>query len=380
MIAKGRLLPVLAVATVAAVVVVSCQSKVFFPPHSGRGGLDWTQVGGSPEGRAFVDQELSPPLRLLWQQSVDGTPVGGLVFSGDLALQLTTGPSLFAFDRRSGRLLGKRGFDVEVCAPLTLSGDMLVYGELGKKPALWAFDRRSHDRRWSHEGSTCVPAVVRRDTVLSVSEGGRVVALAAEAGSTLWERTLESRVRTAPTFGFDQAFIGLADGELRALDLSDGQERWRLRLDAAVRSRPVFAAGTVYAGSAAGTVYAVGADSGRVKWSLELGHLLTDGLALTEQVLVAGSVDRNVYGIDPTNGELIWQFATNGVLRGSPAATSKTVYCGSGDGHVYALETETGQMQWRFEVDGPVYVPVSVGERMIAVTTENKSVYVFGRL
>ena len=99
------------------------------------------------------------------------------------------------------------------------------------------------------------------------------------------------------------------------------------------------------------------------------------------QVLLAvGSVDRNLYGLDPDSGELVWSFATDGVLRGSPAATDGSIYCGSGDGHVYAIDTATGGMLWRFEVDGPVYAPVSIGERMIAIATESKSVYVFGRL
>ena len=376
----ARVVVLAAATSVAFAAAISCGSKVFYLPGGGPGDADWTQAGGGAEGRAFVSQELSPPLRLLWQQSLDGRPVGGLKFSGHLALQLTTGPSLFAFDRRSGRLLGRRGIDVEVCAPLTLFSDMLVYGELGKEPALWAFDQRSHDRRWSVEGVACVPVIARRDTLVASGEAGNVVALRAEDGERLWERDVGGRGRTAPSLGDDLLFVGRGDGDLLALDFADGQERWRLRLDSGIRSRPVFGSGTVYVGTAAGTLYAVAADSGVVRWQRTLGNLLSAGLSLTPQMLVAGSVDHHVYGIDPDSGDAVWTFATEGVLRGSPAATAETVYCGSGDGRVYGLETLTGQLQWQFEVDGPVYGPVSVGDRMIGVTTENESVYVFGRL
>ena len=369
-------------AAVAAVITsaIACGPKVFYLPDSGPGDLDWTQAGGGADGRAFVGQEFSPPLSLLWQQNLDGRPVGGLIFSGHLALQLTSGPSLYAFDRRTGRLLGRRGIDVEVCAPLTVSGDLFVYGELGKDPALRAFDRRTHDRRWSVDGVACVPVPTRHDTLLVAGESGKIVALRSADGERLWERDLPGRTRAAPAVGGSQLFVGRADGDLLALDLADGQERWRLRLDSGIRSRPVFASGTVYVGTAAGTLYAVAADSGTVLWQRSLGHLLSSGFSLTPQMLVVGSVDRNIYGIDPASGETVWTFATKGVIRGSPAATSETVYCGSGDGHVYALEIMSGQLQWQFEVDGPVYGPVTVGDRMIAVTTENGSVYVFGRL
>ena len=375
-----RIRPRLLVALAGTILVLAgCQSKVFYLPETGAGTSDWKQAGGGPAGRSYVVQELLPPLQLLWQQNLDGMPVGGVIFSGHLALQLTTSPTLFAFDRRSGRLLGKRGIDEEVCAPPVLAGDLVFYGELGKKPILGAYDRHDLDRRWKREGG-CSHFVVRGDTLVTASEAGDVLALNTGDGEELWELALDERLRTGPTLGAGLAFVGTGSGELVAVRLEDGVEQWRQQLDAGVRTRPLFVAGTVYAGSAAGTVYAFDAGSGAVRWLRPLGQLLTDGFAWSPGLLAVGSVDRNLYGLDPESGELAWSFATDGVLRGSPAATDGSIYCGSGDGHVYAIDPATGGMLWRFEVDGPVYAPVSIGERMIAIATESKSVYVFGRL
>ena len=359
--------------------LAGCQAKVFYLPETGAGTGDWKPGGGGAAGSSYAVQELLPPLQLLWQQNLDGMPVGGVIFSGHLALQLTTSPTLFAFDRRSGRLLGKHGIDEEVCAPPALADHLLFYGELGKKPILGAYDRRNLDRRWKREDYHCSHLVARGDTLLTVSEAGEILALNTGDGAEFWELALDERIRTGAALGAGSAFVGTGAGELVAVRLEDGVEQWRQQLDAGVRTRPLFAAGTVYAGSAAGTVYALDAGTGAVMWRRPLGQLLTDGFAWSPGLLAVGSVDRNLYGLDPDSGELVWSFATAGVLRGSPAATDGSIYCGSGDGYVYAIDTATGGMQWRFEVDGPVYAPVSIGERMIAIATENKSVYVFGR-
>ena len=107
-------------------VTMGCHGKVFYLPAVDRQDISWSQEGGSADGRAFVDVELEPPLRLLWQQNIEASAQGGMRFTGKLALQLTNGPSLYGFDLLSGQLLGKRGTDVEICAPLALVDDVLV--------------------------------------------------------------------------------------------------------------------------------------------------------------------------------------------------------------------------------------------------------------
>ena len=60
---------------------------------------------------------IEPPLQLLWTHKMDGSPLGGTLFAGDLILQLSTSSTLYALDRRNGTRLGKHGYDNMACAP-----------------------------------------------------------------------------------------------------------------------------------------------------------------------------------------------------------------------------------------------------------------------
>ena len=80
---------------------------------------------GEP-GRSAVGVE--PPLQLLWTHKMDGSPLGGALFAGDLILQLTTEATLYALNQRNGTQLGKHGYDKMACAPGQLAGALYALG------------------------------------------------------------------------------------------------------------------------------------------------------------------------------------------------------------------------------------------------------------
>ena len=344
-----------------------CGDKVFYLGETGYGAASVAATG--PE----------PPLQLLWERSLDAPPMGGVLFAGSLALQLTTSPSLMAFDGHNGAELGKEGFDELACGPGVLAGALFLAGELGKRPALRALDRRTLEERWRFAGVHCHAPAVRGDTLLALQEKGVLVALHAADGRALWRVELGERVRVGPTAGDDAVFVATAAGDLVALALSDGSERWRRSLGESLRARPLHAGDRVYTATASGTVVAVRSDSGRVVWERTLGGLPTRGLALAAGVLVVGSVDRHLYGLEAATGEEHWRFATEGVVRSIPQVTNQTVYGASSDGHLYALALDGGRLLWKFRLDGPVLAPVAMGDGMVGVATEKRTLYVFGR-
>ena len=359
---------------------VACGSGTLYVPGDGLDRQTWSQAGGGEQGRAYWEQGIEPPLRLLWQQKIEASPLDGMLFSEHLVLQQTTAPSLYVFDRYSGQFLGKRGGDNPVCAPPMLVGDLLVYGELGSKPKLRAFDRRVGKVSWNYPGTVCTSVAGRGDTLLVAMESGQLVALSAGDGAELWKQEIGGLLHTPPTVASGFVYIGNSAGDLVALDLAAGEERWRCALGGGVRTRPAAGGEHIYVGLVGGVIEAVRAASGRRVWRRDLGALLTAGMALTPDILVVGAVDHSIYGIERKSGEIRWQFATEGVVRSAPAAVGQTVYCGSADGHFYALDSTSGRLQWKYRLDGPALSPVALGERMVGIGTEEGMVYVFGRL
>ena len=342
--------------------LTACGEKVLYLGEPGRGAV-----------------EIEPPLQLLWTHKMDGSPLGGALFAGDLILQLSTSSTLYALDRRNGALLGKHGYDNMACAPGQLAGALYALGVLGRKPSLRVLDRRTAAERWRHEGTFCQVPVVRGDTLIAVDEGGVVQALRLDDGDLLWRAELGGLARTGLTLGGDFAFAGTAAGDLVALSAATGKERWRTNLGEAVRSQPVLAGEQVVTAMASGRVLAARRDSGQVVWERVLGALPTPGLALAAGVLVIGCADSHFYGLDAATGEVRWSFATEGVVRSSPVATDHTAYGASSDGHLYALALQGGHLLWKYRLDGPVLAPVSLGAEVVAVATEKRRLHVFGR-
>lgn len=353
-----------------------CGTKVLYLPGERESG--WGQAGRLADGRAFMPEGVNPPLQLLWEQKVDAPPVGSPAFAGHAVLQLTTSSSLYAFDRHSGQRLGKKGFDVDPCAAPALSGEILALSAVGKEGWLRAFDRRTRKVRWTFEEEFCAPLVISGDTLLAAGEDGRVHALRISSGEELWQ-TRAGRAWTAPSVGEGMVYVGNWEGVIVGLDAGNGEELWRRQLGAGVRTRPTLGAGRIFAGTSGGKVVALEAASGDLLWERDLGALLTPGMALGREALVVGAVDRRLYALDLESGALLWEYETGGVVRGSPAATGETVYCGSSDGQIYAIEISSGRLLWKYRLDGPAITPVSLGDREVAITSEEGTVYVFGR-
>ena len=322
---------------------------------------------------------VEPPLQLLWTHKMDGSPLGSALFAGDLILQLTTEPTLYALDRRNGAQLGKHGYDKMACAPGQLAGELYALGMLGRKPALRVLDRRTATERWRYEGAFCQVPVVRGDTLIAVDEESTVQALSLADGHLLWRAELGGLARTGVSLSGGLAFVGTASGDLVALSAATGKEHWRTSLGEAVRSQPVPDGEHVFAATASGRVLAAHRDSGRVVWERALGALPTAELALAAGVLVIGCADRHFYGLDAASGAVRWTFATGGVVRSSPAATDHTAYGASSDGHLYALDLQGGHLLWKYRLDGPVLAPVSLVAGVVTVATEKRVLHVFGR-
>ena len=321
---------------------------------------------------------VEPPLQLLWTHKMDSSPLGGALFAGDLILQLTTEPTLYALDRRNGVQLGKHGYDKMACAPGQLAGALYALGVLGRKPSLRVLDRRTADERWRHEGAFCQVPVVRGDTLIAIDDEGAVQALHLADGHLLWRAELGGLSRTGLALSGDLAVAGTASGDLVALSAETGHERWRTSLREAIRSRPLTTGEQIVTATSSGRVLAARRDSGRVVWERALGALPTAELALAAGVLVVGCADRHFYGLDVATGEVRWTFATEGVVRSSPVATDHTAYGASSDGYLYALDLQGGHLLWKYRLDGPVLAPVSLGEEVITVATEKRVLYVFG--
>jgi outer membrane protein assembly factor BamB len=250
------------------------------PLEAGGGGL-WYPVSVDARARLYAGNSNPTP----W----GGTPKrpNGAAFPGPVPYT----DSLLVLDARTGRLLWHdqvtphdvRDYDFEATPILaTLDGTDLVLGA-GKAGRVIAWNRDTRQRRWSAvvglhrndvgplprrrvtvcpgllggvetpmayaDGRLFVPVVdlcgwgsaVAQQKLTSVdpSRGrGRLVALDAMTGRTLWERRLPAPDFGCATIANDIVFTSTYDGTVYALAARGGEILWRTRMRAGVNACP----------------------------------------------------------------------------------------------------------------------------------------------
>jgi outer membrane protein assembly factor BamB len=251
-----------------------------YPLESGGGGL-WYPVSVDDRGRLYAGNSNPSP----WGGSP--TRPNGAAFPGPALYT----DSLLVLDAKTGRLLwydqvtphDVRDYDFEATPILaTVGGADLVFGA-GKAGRVIAWDRETRQRRWSAavglhrndlgplpprrvivcpgllggvetpmayaDGRLFVPVVdlcgwgsaTGRQDVTSVdpSRGrGRLVALDAAGGGTLWERGLPFPNFGCATVSNDLVFTSTFDGTAYAFAAENGKLLWRQRLRGGVNACP----------------------------------------------------------------------------------------------------------------------------------------------
>jgi outer membrane protein assembly factor BamB len=165
---------------------------------------------------------------------------------------------------------------------------------------------------------TGIRPVLDQGKVYVADSEGKVVAVDATTGETLWKVKLEVPVGGGVGIGGDLAFVGSTDGEVIALETGTGAERWRKQLSSEILAAP----------------------SGN------------------GDIVVAQVQDGRIVGLDAQTGDERWQFEIEVpvlTLRGTstPLVKGNTVITGFANGKVYAFSAATGDMMWENRITVP---------------------------
>lgn len=172
--------------------------------------------------------------------------------------------------------------------------------------------------------------------IFVVDDNGRVSALDAMSGKTLWES--------------------------RALDMKSSGSRllfWRKRsLETGLTSSVGVAGNVVVVGGRNGEVVALDAETGSKKWTSKItSEVISAPLVTDDRVIVRGG-DGRVFGFDIADGSRKWVFdralpslSVRG--NGSPVLGNGVVYVGYEDGNVVMLRIADGLQGWEQAVADP---------------------------
>ncbi len=151
-----------------------------------------------------------------------------------------------------------------------------------------------------------VQPVVAAGRVFFGSMEGIAWALAADDGSTLWQRPLPGpTISTAAVVGTRVVFTCVT-GEVAAFDVADGSPVWVRDTGRAITSAPCIVDGLVIVGSQDGRVRTYAGADGTLAWqSAKLGPSIHGGLAAANGRVFVGTEDMRVHALSLNDGSTL---------------------------------------------------------------------------
>ena len=209
--------------------------------------------------------------------------------------------------------------------------------------------------RFSIKGGWSGPAVFG-DTVYVGSQDGRIRALDALTGASVWRNSFPAEDKDAlgpvlygtPAVDEERVYFGTYNGRVFALDAATGEPAWTWPSQASVNGQTIGINGHIIGGPTL---------AGREQC------INTTGALVPGDVLLVGSTEGIVYALCAGDGSLAWRFpglAQTGALAGvgevwaSPTVDGDTVYVGSLDHRLYAVNLDRGNQQWSFKAGGAI--------------------------
>ena len=256
---------------------------------------------------------------------------------------------------------------------------------------------------------------------------GWVVALDAASGKKLWDKNLQSPIRSSPTAAGGRVFLVSADGVARALSAADGTELWthqglvekaalltntspavasdvvifpypsgdvvalriadgqpawteslaRTRLASSLGSmtdaaRPVVDGGAVFAVGHSGRMVATTARDGQRLWSLSVPGIQAPAVA--GDTLFVVDTSGQLMAITRKDGKVLWTVRLPGTNTWSgPVLAGNRLWLASNKGQLVGADAATGKVDAQLNIGSPTYIaPIVAGGRLYVLTDAGK--------
>ncbi len=145
--------------------------------------------------------------------------------------------------------------------------------------------------------------------------------------------------------------------------------KWTYEAGDSLDSSPAIADGSVYVGVASGDLLALDLASGSLRWKYATGVSIGESSpAVGGSTVFFGDLTGTIHAVNARDGSRLWTFKTNGEVKSSPTLVGDLVLIGSYDTHLYALEARTGKLRWKLQTNGPVHATPAVRDGIVYIT------------
>lgn len=201
---------------------------------------------------------------------------------------------------------------------------------------------------------------------------GRVAALDAETGRTLWSSQVGSpNHASSEPDGNEQILAVVSGSTLFVLDRSSGAIQWQRTLNGTPGAGPGVSASHIFVPMVNGFVqgYDIQKRGKGEPWNYKsAGRVLVPPTATGNDVLWT-TENGYMYLADGAGGGVRYRLETRGAIEARPAFWTPLVYACSTDGNVYAVDEQSGKVAWKFTIGDALYSqPVALQDKVFVIS------------
>lgn len=201
--------------------------------------------------------------------------------------------------------------------------------------------------------------------LFATSGYGTVVALDPQNGKKLWEKSLGTPIRAAPTATGDRVYVVSTDGRFYCLSGSDGSELWVVRglpqqASLVINTSPAVDGDVAVVPYPSGDLVAVKAADGGALWSESLTRTRTTSQLASLSDAARPAIDGGtVFAIghagrmiatSAKTGERLWSLNVPGTQ--APVVAGENVFVVDTGGQIMAIGRRDGKVQWTAKLPG----------------------------
>lgn len=365
----------------------------------------WPTYHGGSALTGYADVSFSEKPELVWRYSAgdaiystpvsDGTNLffavkGGRVVALDLAGQKKWERS-FVRTNDAGKEMPQK-FE----APLVVfDGKVLAGSARGK---LYALDAALGKTVWEYDadgvlvgspnligraGSPSAPGRTDRRSVPAAvividQSDGAIHALSLKTSKLLWESEGVERCDGSPSVDGERIVFGSCAAALHVFDF-EGKHLLDVEVgdEAQIAGGIALNGGLAFAGTRDGRLICAEVESGKVRWSFQAGDQSFATPAVSSNAVVFASDDGLVYALRLNNEDatLVWKFDAGGIPSSPVIAGDKVAV--SADGSLFLLGLKDGRKLWSKNVSDEITSPAII-DGMLVVGADDGTVSAFG--
>ena len=231
----------------------------------------------------------------------------------------------------------------------------------------------------------CAPVAVHRGRCVVVCLDGTVAVLRTDTGGPAWRpvrlgASISEPAVIVPAAHGDggEAFIGLSDGSVHAIDLISGADRTALQPGSAVAGPLVAVGQWVYVVRSNGTLHRLDARAKKEKPVVTIREGASGALAATVGTVFVVDDNGAVHIIDPAAGRDLRQLHTGGRVLGAPVAVADRVYIVGTDAKLHEFGIEDGDERAVADLgSAPVHIAPAYDRGVLYVGDADGFVYAY---